>query len=208
MTRKTKTNRGFSLIELMVVLGIFGLLSASVMSNYSEFSVRASLDNLTHLVAVSIRQAQVYGISVSQARSSFKGYGMYFSVASLNDKKNFILFSDLDSDKLFDGAMASECTEMPECVTKTKITTGDTVSAIWAKKNTDPANAVQLGEVHIVFTRPNPDAVMYGKLLGSGDFEEDPFADVEITLTSARGTYSKEVVIWSTGQVSVEDTEE
>ena len=52
-------NRGFSLIEMIVVIGIFAMLSGLVFSNYSDFNVSASLDNLAHRVALLVREAQV-----------------------------------------------------------------------------------------------------------------------------------------------------
>ena len=201
-TNNLQPNRGFSLIEMLVVMGIFALLSTTVFINYSDFSVKASLDNLTHQVALIIRQAQVYGISVSQG-NQFRGYGVHFSVENPASQSMFTLFNDRNpSDKKYSpGANPCNGDINDECLEKISIRSGDTISLITAKAKTDPQNAINLKEVHIVFTRPNPDANILGIDFGNNQY--DKLADVQITLKSLRLS-TKKVIVWSTGQIAVE----
>ena len=200
--RKLKTNQGFTIIEMVVVVGIFALLSGVIFSGFNDFSVKASLDNLTHQVALIIREAQVYGISVSQSSpQQFKGYGAYFSVETPGNHKNFFIFNDKNQNETYDSGVGSPCDGSDECIEKVSIKTGDMVEKIRAREKTDILNTLSLKEVHIVFTRPNPDANILGIDLSNNQF--DNLADVEIYLISPRGA-EKRVVVWSTGQIAVE----
>lgn len=202
---------GFSLIEMLVVVGIFAFLSSVVFANYNQFNIKASLDNLTHQVALIIRQAQVYGISVSQIYSSSKAYGVYFSTATPGDQKTFVLFNDRHGPFAGDNAPDKIYNPGPdpcggvdlndECVEKVSIQSGDTVGTLKAREKTDPANALTLKALYVVFTRPNPDANILGVDANNNQYDKLP--DAEITLQSPKGA-TKRVVVWSTGQIAVE----
>lgn len=200
-------NRGFTLIEMIVVMGIFVLLSTTLFINYSQFSVDASLSNLTHQIALIIRQAQVYGISVSQTASGlqeFRGYGVYFSTATLNDQKTVILFNDWSQvNKKYD-PLASPCSGLPndECQEKISIQSGDMVEKIIANGKT-ATPGTELNDISVVFTRPNPEATFLGYRKDNPTTQFVGISDLEIYLISLRGM-EKKVVIWSTGQIAVE----
>ncbi|MFA5841745.1 MAG: type II secretion system protein, partial [Candidatus Paceibacterota bacterium] len=160
-----KTNQGFTLIEMIVVMGIFALLSSTLFINYSQFSVNASLSNLTHQLALIVRQAQVYGISVSQASSGsqqFKGYGVYFSTATVADQKTSILFNDWNPvnnkyDPIVGGLGPCNGDVNDECQERISIQSGDMVEKIIANGKT-ASPGTELNDISIVFTRPNPEA--------------------------------------------------
>ncbi len=50
-------------IELVVVLGIFGAISATVLFNYRDFSTSITLQNLAQDIALQIKQAQTDAVS-------------------------------------------------------------------------------------------------------------------------------------------------
>src|SRR3989338_9771847 len=86
------TRRGFSLIEMMVVLTIFGIMTAVVLANLPAFRDKTALDLIAQEIATTIRQAQVYGIGTRSAGSSsnFSAYGIYFNLdPAILGKKNF-----------------------------------------------------------------------------------------------------------------------
>ena len=57
--------QGFTLIELMVVIAIFSIMSAVSIFNYNEYSENIQTNNIPQDIAITIRQAQVYGLAGS-----------------------------------------------------------------------------------------------------------------------------------------------
>src|SRR3989344_3995148 len=72
--------RGFSLIELLVVISIFSIISLVVLANHSRFNSSVLLGSLAYKIALSFRETQVYGLSVQGQSTNFQvGYGIHFS---------------------------------------------------------------------------------------------------------------------------------
>lgn len=189
--------KGFTLIELLVVIGIIGMLSSVTLANYRDVSARISLENLVQQMAIIIRQAQVYGISVAKTAnviSEYPPYGVHFNTSPAT---SFILFVDNDGNGQYSG--------QSEDVEIINLKNNNIVSDISANKlssncSTTPGDIFSLGTLDIIFTRPNPEAVFYAI---SGESRVYP-SDVEITVRSPDGLY-REVIVWSTGQISIGD---
>lgn len=62
---KKKYNQGFSLVEFIVVILIFSVMSSVSLFNYSGYSENIKSTNLAQDIALTIRQAQVYGASAA-----------------------------------------------------------------------------------------------------------------------------------------------
>ena len=124
-----------TLLELLVVLAIFGILSTVVIFNYGNFQSEIYIKNLASDIALQVVTAQksaVSGLLPSQSYSlGWKpSYGVYFStVSSLGaDNKDFIYFTDLNSDGKFDGSSCPATTG--ECISKYTITNNNSISNI------------------------------------------------------------------------------
>lgn len=184
---------GFTLIEMLVVIGIIGMLSAVTLANYRDVSARISLENLVQQMAIIVRQAQVYGISVAKTTnviSEYPPYGVHFNTSPAT---SFILFVDNDGNGQYSG--------QSEDVEVINLKNNNIVSDISANKLSSSCTTVlPLGTLDIIFTRPNPEAVFYAI---SGESRVYP-SDVEITVRSPDGLY-REVIVWSTGQISIGD---
>ena len=72
ITDKVFGMRGFTMVELIISIGIFTLLSAMTLVKYNTFNNNAEFTNATEGVVLALRQAQVYGVA---ARSSLAGGG-------------------------------------------------------------------------------------------------------------------------------------
>jgi prepilin-type N-terminal cleavage/methylation domain-containing protein len=172
---------GFSLIELVVTTAIFLVVTSVVLINYPKFQNTSSLVLLSQEVALSIREAQVFGLSSAQESSAgVVGHGVYFASG---DATSFILFGDQNGDKKYDGTLA--CTG--ECLERFSLKQGFAISKVQIDGEDVP-------EAHIVFTRPDPEPTIRSDV-SSGH-------DAAITLRGPDGT-GKRIEVTATGQIAV-----
>lgn len=214
--------KGFTLVELVVVIFIFAVVSTIILFRYSDFSTAISLRNLSQEVALSIRKAQTLATSVrggspTNAFNTTKGYGIYFTTSS-NEAQygggstSFVLFRDDDNDGLYDqrSATCGVMTAGNECLEKFSIATGDRIYSVCSV-----SGCTTTPSLVIYFKRPNPDAKIY--------FVSDPTRQlswVDVRLISKKGVdalmsganttalnsnkgFSKTVRVWNTGQIGV-----
>ena len=83
--------RGFTIIELVVSIGIMVTLMTTILANYPESNIRVNLALLAHTITLSLREAQLRGSSVESKDLSVGGYGVFFDVAS---STHYALFND------------------------------------------------------------------------------------------------------------------
>ena len=95
--------QGFTLIELLVTISIFIIVTSVAVFNNNQFNSSILLTDLGYQIALSVRQAQVYGITVkapascvvgSSSCSFTSGYGIDFNI---NSKTSYILFEDKET---------------------------------------------------------------------------------------------------------------
>lgn len=92
---KLKTRAGFTLIELMVVITIFIVVTGVLLANYPAFGSKIVLENMAYEIALAMRQAQTYGLSVRTAGAdTFPGFGIHFYTGSGGDKEFFLFAND------------------------------------------------------------------------------------------------------------------
>uniref|UniRef100_UPI002B1DDAC5 pilus assembly FimT family protein n=1 Tax=Pseudomonas glycinae TaxID=1785145 RepID=UPI002B1DDAC5 len=56
-----KGKRGFTLVELLVTVGVFAVVSGLTLANYPKFNSQTAITGLAQQIAIAIREAQVYG---------------------------------------------------------------------------------------------------------------------------------------------------
>lgn len=198
-------SRGFSLLEAIVAVAIFAMLSATVLFNYNNFNSRLGLEQQAHEVANWIRTAQAYALGVRGETASgavFPAYGVHLE-RDLPDR--VIFFADLDSDGEYDddgtcGEVGTECKEI------VKLKNGAQLSKLCGEIPSVTASSPDCGTydnaefIDIVFTRPNPDAAIKGDP-GSGGGDSD-YSEAIATFRSLKG-YERSVDVWTTGQISI-----
>ncbi len=151
-----RSNRGFTLIELIVVSAIIVVITAFMLFQQSKFNSATLLRSLTYSVALSMRQAQVYGTSVRESSLGSgvfgAGYGVYFPAGNTGQ---YYIFSDNNSNGVYDSGE-----ELPQyalnpgyvieniCVTLSGSATQQCIKG----------TASLITSLTVYFRRPNPDA--------------------------------------------------
>ncbi|HVU75497.1 MAG TPA: prepilin-type N-terminal cleavage/methylation domain-containing protein [Candidatus Paceibacterota bacterium] len=184
----TRPTAGFTLIELIVVTGIIALISSLVLVNNNRFGGEVLLQNLSYDIALSIRQAQQYGISVQNFQGDFgAAYGMHFQLSPSSGNGVYVLFADaVNHNGLYDSG---------ELVQSTTISQGYRVADLCV---TPPSSAEVCGlsTLDITFQRPEPDAYIRSSVVsGLGE-------SARIRVESPRGDV-KDITVESNGQIAV-----
>ena len=206
-TNKTKSKkRGFTLIELMVVLVIFVALTGIMISSQSKFDGTILLNNLAYDIALSIRETQTYGINVKEFATStgpsiFAGYGVRFDPdPMIGDPTHYILFSDVNNNHFFDGDTLCPKNDS-ECVKKYALTRGSYIKSICVGSDEGncsiPSGINSDKSLQITFKRPNPDATI---IIGS---EATRYQFAKIIISSANQVTTS-IVVTALGQIYVQ----
>lgn len=190
--------KGFTLVELLITIVIFVMLTGVVLFNQNKFDSTILLKNLAYDIALTIRQAQTYGVNVkeSQISGEFTSYGVYINI---EENKKIIFFSDLSTSK--DGRFSDEDTTCSpndinsECLQKYTLKRGNYISKLCVP-DTD-GSCLEVGELTINFVRPNPDAYIYV----DDDLNNKKYAEIE--LSSSDGSSKSSIVVTSVGQIYV-----
>lgn len=189
-------NAGFSLVELVVVAGIITLISTALILKQSSFDSTVLLRSLAYEVALSIRQAQVYGLSVREqgvGSANFDvGYGVHFSGAN---PTTYILFADEDRDSRYD---EGESVEVFTLRRGYRITAA---CATLVQSGAERCTPGELSSLSIAFRRPDPDALI------RSDLVSESYGTATITLLAPDGESARVISVASTGQIEVKQTQ-
>jgi hypothetical protein len=185
---------------MMVVSAIFLILSSIILAKHSSFGSTIVLESLAHDIALSIREAQIYGIAVRRCDTSdlttactgddrfASGYGMYFNLASPSE---YVLFADIDGDGTFDPG---------ETVKTTTIAGGYFITDLCVRSSGVSEDDCTPTTLYTAFERPEPDA-----LIRHGSVSTPDRRGI-IVIESNRGERAS-VVVENSGQISVQSYE-
>lgn len=209
---KKQKQRGFTLVELLVTISIFVILTGVVLFSQTKFNSSILLTNLAYDTALTIRQAQNYGINIKEFNSTnsslFLPYGVHFD--RVKAPKSFILFADTSyenddnkGDGLYDElneADLSSCSLSSEidrgCVNKYNILRGNYIATLCVKEASTGEEDCTKNKLDIVFQRPNPDAHI------RADNASAEFQSATVVLQGADGS-ERRVRVYSNGLIEV-----
>lgn len=213
---KNKYDRGVTLIELIVVIAIFVVISGITIFNYGEFNSSLSLQNLADDIALSVRKTQGYAIGVRGYNGIFgKGYGIHFTTNTntsdlfAGSNKSFILFANINGNDEYNYNSSGTCgspNSSNECLEVLNITSSDKIYEI-SVKDSGAEHTVNDGSLDIFFERPNPEPTFCARnSLGGGCNFSNNISYIKIKILNDRspGVY-KTITISNNGQISVSD---
>jgi prepilin-type N-terminal cleavage/methylation domain-containing protein len=212
--------RGFTVIELSVVVGIMTMLTAVVFSNFPKFNRQLAVQREANKLAIILRKAQSFALAVREFDASntddpfcenppvrFPPYGVSFSMVSggpgdARNNKTYVIFGDIN------------CSSMPPSVTDAyTVTDLEEVEVIRMSRevaiksltgyNASDCLGCALSKADATYQRPAPSVVLNGRTLFGGLLISD-LDRIEIVLEIPGENLSRTVVIQTTGQVSVE----
>ncbi len=193
-----RSEKGFSLIELLVVTGIFVVISSVMLVSHTRFGGQVILENMAYDVALSVRHAQLYGIAVRRFGSNDfdVAYGMHFSSVT-----TYQLFADsLSGNGIYDCPNSQNPTTC-ELVETTTIVGGQRITGLCVRPTGSLNFVCGKSRLDIIFRRPEPDAYIRASTAGIPDGVL--YEAAQITLTSPRGQ-SRSIVVEQPGQISVQ----
>ena len=188
-TRTVHRNKSFALVEALVVVGIFTLLTSTVLLRHDAFDSSVNHTILAYSVAFLLREAQVYGTSVRSEGGEFGGgYGVYFEQAEPTIYRVFIAEDESD---LYDGSQ--------EIVETYQLGQGHEISDICARVGNNGNIQCDYDTMDFIFKRPDPGAHIYRNAqLSSQKYEG-------IILLEAPNGNIKEIHVYENGQIRVSD---
>jgi prepilin-type N-terminal cleavage/methylation domain-containing protein len=190
--REIDNKKGFTLIEMLVVIAIVGIMSAVIMINPLNFQSQNSIDLVAQQVAVLIRGAQVYSgssKSVSVFSNKYVSYGMRFDKVST--KYAFKLWADT-------GTVVSDDT-IDKKYNKGTIQATYTLPSIFSISNIQcgragshkPVAGSEMSSLEIFYQKPDPEASFY---------PDCPSGSVVITVHAP--TRDRYVEVFKNGQIT------
>lgn len=144
--------RGYTLIEVMVVITIISLLSVIFLANYRGQEKQLALRRATYKLAQDIRRVEALAMSAKRFNNSFPkgGYGIYLK----KNTNSYVLFANCNTNNSYE-ALGSA----PDCASATIANPyPEKVEEIFLEKGTTIADLnYSTGDVStIIFFPPDP----------------------------------------------------
>jgi len=183
---------GFTLVELLVVISIMLIITSTLLLRQQKFDSATVMRTLAYSIALSMRQAQVYGTGVvgaddSGATTFAAGYGISLNS---NTPGSYQLFADLNDNGWYDTGEGQKTFNLGS---------GYSISNFCAVAvgTSYCSTTGSISTLAVLFKRPNPDA----------QFTEYPERSVAISSAYIQlhgpGGDTRAVKVTTTGQISV-----
>jgi prepilin-type N-terminal cleavage/methylation domain-containing protein len=185
-----RLQRGFTLPEVLVTIGIMGLISTVVLMQYTRFDSRLLMQNNAYEIALAIRQAQTFATSVRGEGEVFTyGYGVSFGTTTATNR-TLSLYRNTGGDQLVPRYSASQ----DQLIGTVTIGRGNYISDICIEGVCGKTAA------SITFNRPDTDALIVDHYAATA-----VRSNIEIHLASIKDPSATRVItVYNTGQINVE----
>ncbi len=216
------SSHAFTLIELVVSIGIISLISAVVFFNAPQLNETVALNRATRELTLALREAQTRAIAVTSLPdgSSPKNYGVYVSgTPTAEGNGQFLIFSDTNNNLKYDGGSSADPLIKTITFTRGIQITGFNLGGV-----------TNVGGAHFIYYRPGPQMIVsdgggncVSGSAGNADFSNgrndkcaaDPSGDnstlnsygpfkMEISRPAGVSPGIKRTIeVWRTGQISI-----
>jgi len=201
-----KSRAGFTVIEALISISIIVIMTSVVLFNYPQFRGREYLELEAQNLALSIREAQFYGLSGLESpdlSGKYPDFGVFYDQSSPND--GIIFFADKDESGNYTTGVGGDD------VIKTYKQRGQIkIKNLYANTNgyTGEQYLDDITEFTILYKRPDmePDITVIVDDGATQSTEIVAYVSVELELVVGSETRRKKVTIWNSGQISVYKT--
>ncbi len=205
-----KVQRAFTIIELIVVVGIFGIIMTAALANQSELNSSLLISNLAYEIGLITRETQAYGIGVRALPGVatpvyYQGvFGMNITMDASGTADKIFIFKDINDDGRYTaGASPSELFSVYQFQNQR----GSKITALCLSA-TDVACtrgiASSLNELNVMFKRPNPEASFNVIYESGGSLTKGLPGSAYIVVNTQVRKNCRAVLVKPTGQINVD----
>lgn len=202
--------KGFTLIELIVVVAIMTVISVLAMFNNSSLNSAVLLSNTAYEASLIVRDAQVSSLGArvlsldlveGSDNATTSNQGVYFNTF---DPQSIIFFVDLDNDNQYNEL--SDKGQIYEINSRAGKILGICKIDISSDESSEMCNVLGSGssglenisDVNIIFKRPNPEAYFYYN-------DSEHIGSIVVNIGVEQGQ-CKSVIIYKTGATQVDNS--
>src|SRR3989344_26979 len=201
---KDKVRSGFTLVELLVVMSIFTIITTALVIQQSKWNDRLQLNTKLYDLALYIRQAQLYSLGVKEYQTGSPidkfniGYGIYIN---MTNPSQFIFFADTNKNFEYNVGEAVETKTLTNGVTIHRICgIGIFTGLTWCSNSF--LGQLLIHKTSLSFKRPETSAIM--EFINSGNDSTTDLLRQNVTIyLRSLGGLESSIVVESNGQVSI-----
>lgn len=215
-------HKGFTLVEFTVIISIFAIMASVALFNFKGFKSSVSLNNLSHDIALTIRQSQVFGgetltagtggsivldsLDVNPVRAA---HGVFFGKTGNDFDKSFILYKKSDPTAL------QSYENTVDATTDTITVQGpNRIDGIFSSPSKldlvidpvtrRPVGGTPIGSLSIAFSRPRQEPLMFDGIQPISDNYVAIYLAADADCQNGTCKDSHVIIISRSGQIEVQ----
>jgi len=197
---------GFTMIEIVVMLGILVLVSAMILGNFTGFNENGALIRAAQEVGVNLRKAQNTSLAVARVTKqdgtlypySPKSVGIHFDKTAGTASQQYTMFFEDPTNISGSGPLGLYQPGIDPIISVTSLLRGVAVKRIYIDAPS-PCNNLEYTQADVIFTAPEANVIFSGD--GASPIN---CAYMKIDLVSPTLNLTKTVTVRLTGQISVQ----